>query len=133
MNAGCEAEVHEEVLATPPSDRRKDAPVELEATAVSSKYSGWYSKFATDQLLRRASKLACALTGTAPVVIFLHYFGVGPTDTLALRVRAAIDNVGKARVRRRPRRQRWSHGPSGNVRRRGQRVPRRATTWLVPV
>ncbi len=37
------------------------------------------------------------MTGTAPVVIFLHYFGVGPADTLALGVRAALDVLGKGR------------------------------------
>jgi hypothetical protein len=35
------------------------------------------------------------MTGTAPVVIFLHYFGVGPADKLALGVRAAVDVLGK--------------------------------------
>lgn len=37
------------------------------------------------------------MTGTAPTVIFLHYFGVGPADTLALGVRAALDVLGKGR------------------------------------
>jgi hypothetical protein len=37
------------------------------------------------------------MTGTAPVVIFLHYFGVGPADRLAQGVRAAVDVLGKGR------------------------------------
>jgi hypothetical protein len=37
------------------------------------------------------------MTGTAPSVIFLHYFGVGPADKLALGVRAAVDILGKGR------------------------------------
>jgi hypothetical protein len=37
------------------------------------------------------------MTGTAPVVIFLHYFGVGPAANLAHGVRAAVDVLGKAR------------------------------------
>jgi len=37
------------------------------------------------------------MTGTAPAVIFLHYFGVGPADKLALGVRAAVDILGKSR------------------------------------
>jgi len=35
------------------------------------------------------------MTGTSPVVIFLHYYGVGSTDRLAEGVRAAIDLLGK--------------------------------------
>jgi hypothetical protein len=35
------------------------------------------------------------MTGTSPVVIFLHYYGTGPTDRLATGVRAAIDLLGK--------------------------------------
>jgi len=35
------------------------------------------------------------MTGTSPVVIFLHYYGTGPTDRLAEGVRAAIDLLGK--------------------------------------
>lgn len=35
------------------------------------------------------------MTGTAPVVTFLHYFGVGPADKLAAGVRAAVDVLGK--------------------------------------
>jgi uncharacterized protein DUF1259 len=31
------------------------------------------------------------MTGTAPMVIFLHYFGTGPAATLAQGVRAAVD------------------------------------------
>jgi hypothetical protein len=35
------------------------------------------------------------MTGTSPVVIFLHYYGTGSTDRLAQGVRAAIDVLGK--------------------------------------
>jgi Domain of Unknown Function (DUF1259) len=35
------------------------------------------------------------MTGTSPVVIFLHYFGTGPAARLAEAVRAAIDLLGK--------------------------------------
>jgi Domain of Unknown Function (DUF1259) len=35
------------------------------------------------------------MTGTQPVVIFLHYYGTGPAAKLALAVRAAIDVLGK--------------------------------------
>jgi hypothetical protein len=35
------------------------------------------------------------MTGTEPVVIFLHYMGTGPSDTLARGVRAALDVLGK--------------------------------------
>lgn len=31
------------------------------------------------------------MTGVAPMVVFLHYFGVGPAETLARAVRAALD------------------------------------------
>jgi hypothetical protein len=34
------------------------------------------------------------MTGVAPVVIFLHYFGAGPAATLAHSVRSAIDVLG---------------------------------------
>jgi hypothetical protein len=37
------------------------------------------------------------MTGTAPTVIFLHYFGVGPADKLALGVHAAVNVLGKGR------------------------------------
>lgn len=36
------------------------------------------------------------MTGTSPVVIFLHYYGTGSTDRLAEGVRAAIDLLGKS-------------------------------------
>jgi hypothetical protein len=36
------------------------------------------------------------MTGTAPVVIFLHYYGSGPAATLARGVRAAVDVLGRA-------------------------------------
>jgi hypothetical protein len=35
------------------------------------------------------------MTGSAPVVIFLHYYGTGPAATLARGVRAALDQVAK--------------------------------------
>jgi hypothetical protein len=35
------------------------------------------------------------MTGTAPVVIFLHYFGAGPAAKLAAGVRAALDVLGR--------------------------------------
>ena len=35
------------------------------------------------------------MTGTQPVVIFLHYLGTGPADRLARGVRAALDVLGK--------------------------------------
>jgi hypothetical protein len=34
------------------------------------------------------------MTGTSPVVIFLHYYGTGPADRLAEAVRAAVDLLG---------------------------------------
>ena len=40
------------------------------------------------------------MTGTQPVVIFLHYLGTGPADTLARGVRAAVDVLGKPAVTR---------------------------------
>ena len=36
------------------------------------------------------------MTGTQPVVIFLHYYGTGPAAKLAQGVRAAVDLLGKA-------------------------------------
>ncbi len=35
------------------------------------------------------------MTGTSPVVIFLHYYGAGPAGRLAEGVRAAVDLLGK--------------------------------------
>jgi hypothetical protein len=35
------------------------------------------------------------MTGTSPVVIFLHYYAAGPADRLAEGVRAALDLLGK--------------------------------------
>jgi hypothetical protein len=35
------------------------------------------------------------MTGTSPVVIFLHYYGTGPAERLAGGLRAAIDLLGK--------------------------------------
>ena len=35
------------------------------------------------------------MTGTQPVVIFLHYYGTGPAGSLAKGVRAALDLLGK--------------------------------------
>ena len=40
------------------------------------------------------------MTGTSPVVIFLHYLGTGPSDKLAAGVRAALDVLGKPAPRR---------------------------------
>jgi hypothetical protein len=36
------------------------------------------------------------MTGTSPMIIFLHYFGTGPAAKLAQGVRAAVDVLGKA-------------------------------------
>ncbi len=38
------------------------------------------------------------MTATRPLVIFLHYWGHGPADTLADAVRGAIDQLGKAKA-----------------------------------
>ena len=38
------------------------------------------------------------MTGVAPAVIFLHYFGTGSAATLAQGVRAAVDQLGNTRV-----------------------------------
>jgi hypothetical protein len=35
------------------------------------------------------------MTGTAPPIIFLHYYGTGPAATLARGVRGALDRLGK--------------------------------------
>jgi len=35
------------------------------------------------------------MTDVKPVVIFLHYYGTGPTAKLAQAVRAAVDLLGK--------------------------------------
>ena len=35
------------------------------------------------------------MTGVKPMVVFLHYFGRGPSDKLARGVRAAVDQLGK--------------------------------------
>jgi len=37
------------------------------------------------------------MTGVAPAVTFLHYYGTGPAATLARGVRAALDELGKPR------------------------------------
>jgi hypothetical protein len=37
------------------------------------------------------------MTGTRPMVVFLHYYGTGPAATLARGVRAAVDLLGKTR------------------------------------
>jgi hypothetical protein len=34
------------------------------------------------------------MTGTSPVVIFLHYWGKGPAEKLATGFRAALDQLG---------------------------------------
>lgn len=39
------------------------------------------------------------MTGTQPVVIFLHYWGQGPAEKLAAAVRAAVDQTGPRRPR----------------------------------
>jgi hypothetical protein len=36
------------------------------------------------------------MTGTQPIVIFLHYYGTGPAEKLAKGVRAAVDVLGKS-------------------------------------
>jgi hypothetical protein len=38
------------------------------------------------------------MTGTSPVVIFLHYWGKGPAEKLAAGFRAALDQLGKKRA-----------------------------------
>lgn len=35
------------------------------------------------------------MTGTSPVIIFLHYWGKGPADKLAMGFKAALDQLGK--------------------------------------
>jgi hypothetical protein len=35
------------------------------------------------------------MTGTQPTIFFLHYWGTGPTDRLALGFKAALDQLGK--------------------------------------
>jgi hypothetical protein len=35
------------------------------------------------------------MTGVNPPVVFLHYYGVGPTTKLAQAVRSAVDLLGK--------------------------------------
>jgi len=37
------------------------------------------------------------MTGESPRVIFLHYWGVGPTEELAKGLRAALDRTGTSR------------------------------------
>ena len=37
------------------------------------------------------------MTGESPRVIFLHYWGVGPTEELAKGLRAALDRTGNSR------------------------------------
>ena len=39
------------------------------------------------------------MTDVKPMVVFLHYFGTGPAETLAKAVRAAVDQLGPARGR----------------------------------
>ena len=41
------------------------------------------------------------MTGVAPAVIFLHYYGTGPAPKLAQGVRAAIDELGRTPARAR--------------------------------
>lgn len=40
------------------------------------------------------------MTGVEPLVVFLHYYGTGPADTLATGVRAALAQLGKGPVPR---------------------------------
>jgi hypothetical protein len=42
------------------------------------------------------------MTGSRPVVIFLHYWGRGPAAKLAAGVRAAVQQTGKPASSRRP-------------------------------
>ena len=35
------------------------------------------------------------MTGSRPVIIFLHYWGIGPAESLAKGFRAALDELGK--------------------------------------
>lgn len=37
------------------------------------------------------------MTDVKPMVVFLHYFGIGPAETLARAVRAAVDQLGTSR------------------------------------
>ena len=39
------------------------------------------------------------MTDVTPMVVFLHYFGIGPAETLAKAVRAAVDQLGRRSVR----------------------------------
>lgn len=41
------------------------------------------------------------MTGVRPVVVFLHYFGIGPAESLARGVRAALDQLGRTAAHRR--------------------------------
>ena len=38
------------------------------------------------------------MTGTQPTIFFLHYWGTGPADKLAIGFKAALDELGKART-----------------------------------
>src|SRR3954470_13114661 len=40
------------------------------------------------------------MTGTSPTIYFLHYWGTGSVDKLAVAFKAALDQLGKARVSR---------------------------------
>jgi uncharacterized protein DUF1259 len=38
------------------------------------------------------------MTGARPMIIFLHYWGVGPAEKLATGFKAAIDELGKSKT-----------------------------------
>lgn len=42
------------------------------------------------------------MTGTSPIIIFLHYWGKGPADKLATGFKAALDQLGKSGAAHRP-------------------------------
>jgi hypothetical protein len=39
------------------------------------------------------------MTGTSPIIIFLHYWGKGPADRLATGFKAALDQLGSAKIK----------------------------------
>jgi hypothetical protein len=39
------------------------------------------------------------MTGTSPIIIFLHYWGKGPADKLATGFKAALDQLGSAKIK----------------------------------
>jgi hypothetical protein len=40
------------------------------------------------------------MTGTSPTIYFLHYWGTGSVDKLAVAFKAALDQLGKAKTSR---------------------------------